>query len=148
MSDKEAALFEKRLGKLVPTNEAADDALRAISNGKIVEVTIKQPRNPRRLRLYWALCNLVCENSDRFESREQVSDHLKIALGHCDTFVTGKGQVGYVPKSISFAKLSEADFVQFFDRAVNAVCKHFLQGSHPKEVHDVLFEMIGGRDAA
>ncbi len=53
------------------------------------------------------------------------------------------GKVAYLPKSISFAKMDQTEFDQFFDRTVELVCKHFLPGVRDEDLRREVLEMVG-----
>jgi hypothetical protein len=121
--------FRKDIGKLVPADDAAQDALSKIKFGAEVQVEIKRPRNPLHHRKFWALANLVANNQEHYETAEQVVAALKAATGHCDWFPMkdGKHMVA-IPKSIAFHKMDQTEFKAFYDRCISVVAEHFLPG--------------------
>lgn len=76
-------LVSKHLGSLRPCDEAGEEALRKIGQGEIVEVEVRQKRNIRFHRLYWALITIVWQNMDgeRYLTTDDLHAAIKIAAG-------------------------------------------------------------------
>lgn len=87
MSARHAVLMRKVLGGLTPAAADAEEALRNCRDREEVLVEIKRARNPRAHRLFWALCNIIHKNTERYRSVEDVGTMFKIATGHCETHV-------------------------------------------------------------
>jgi hypothetical protein len=49
----------------------------------------------------------------------------------------------YIPKSISFAKMSQEEFSAFYNRCCDLIAKHFLPGVTSAELHAEVALMIG-----
>jgi hypothetical protein len=72
---------------------------------------VQRPRSHKNLRRWWALCNLITQNSDTIKGPEQAHDLLKILAGHCTHIVSqSTGEVYQIADSISFGRLSEDEF--------------------------------------
>lgn len=138
-------LARKQFGTLRPIDEAGEDALRKIKNGATIQVEIKQPRNVKFLRLYWALIGLVWDNLDHavYPTPENLSDRLKIALGVCTHFRLKDGTEGYQAGSIAFAKMNEAAFSAFYDRVADKLASEWLPGVTSEELKREVESMIG-----
>lgn len=138
--------FRKNFNSLVPdeaTDPAAAEWLRKVKHGTYV--TIERPKSPRNVqhhRLFFALVNLVFENQEHYETVEHLLTAMKIGLGHCDTLTMKDGGVAYLPKSISFAKMSQEQFNEFYDRAIALVVRHFLPGVTDEEVRRQVEELV------
>lgn len=78
------ALFRKELGRLVPDDRLAEEALAKVAHGDVLNVEWTRPRRPRPHRLFWALCGIVADNTDRYRDAEHVARMFKVATGHCD----------------------------------------------------------------
>lgn len=135
-----ADLFLKRtLSGFAPADEASSDAMKSYKIGDTFRASVVKPRNLRNHRRWWALCNLIYQNSDQYKSVDQVHDHLKILAGHCTQIVSkSTGEVYLVAESISFGKLDEAQFQEVFQRAVIAVTEHIIPGI---DTDDVVYEI-------
>ena len=123
----------KRLGNgLLPIGEDSLELLRRIPFGKEVIVSVKTARNPKQFRLYWAICRIVSENSDHYETPEQVSEALKIGTGRYDRTilrVPGVGEVEQLkPHSIAIESMKQTDFEQYLDAALLLIETEMLPG--------------------
>lgn len=125
-----ADLFLKRtLSGFQAADESTADAIRGYKLGETYRASVVKPRNLKNHRRWWALCNLIYQNSDQYKSAEMVHEHLKILAGHCTPIVSkGTGEVYLIANSISFGSLDEAQFQDVFGRAVLAVSEHILPG--------------------
>lgn len=133
----------KGISSLRPFDHAAEEALSKIKMGSAVSVEIKRPRNIQMHKLYWALIGIVHENQDRYETTEQLHSAIKIAAGHYDLLTMPSGQEYKIPKSISFEKMDQTEFSQFYDRVCDLVAKHFLPGVNVQALKAEVQQMIG-----
>ena len=128
---KSQAYFTTRNGCLVPADDDAVNAVREVEKrGKGALVHIHVPRQIKHHRLYWALLKEVCEAGGWDGSTETLSAWVKIATGHVDQMIGPKGQVVFIPKSISFGAMSQSEFAPFFDAAIKAICERLLSGAN------------------
>lgn len=136
-------LFRKGAKSLIPVDEAADIALSKIGMGDIVRVRgLTRPRNPQHHRLYWALLNMVVENSEMFEDAEQLHFMLKIATGHVREFVNHEGKVFYEPKPTDFASMGQDDFNAYFDKCIRVICTRVIPGMDDQALRAEALEMV------
>lgn len=105
--------------RAVPADERSMEFLQSCKDGIPFIAETHGARNPKQLRLWWALCRLLAEQMDMTE--EKVSDDLKVALGHADTYVTRDGAVYIKPKSIAFESMKQEDFDRLFKAAVDKI---------------------------
>lgn len=139
-----AITMTRTLSGFCPADEKARKILAKIPLLTTVSVEYRQPRNGPMHRRYWALCQMVCDNSDQYGSAEMVSDHLKILAGHCTTVVSkGSGEVYLLPKSISFSSMDQGEFDTFWTRAVKVVTEHILPGVTETEIESEICNLIG-----
>lgn len=141
-------LLKHALGALRPVDAQGEEVLRGIKNGAIVKATIKRPRNVRHHRLYWGLVSILFDNQSRYSTPEELSDVIKVATGHCTVIQTGDGKEIRIPKSISFAKMDQDAFRQFFDRVVDLAVTRIIPGLSRDDLRREVLEMIGERQEA
>lgn len=134
------AFFRRTLSGLVPDDEAAQAALRGVKPGDVVAVEITRPRNLQHHRLYWAMCSKIGSAID--VEPENVSDVLKLKTGHFVTVQTKSGPV-QLPRSISFAKMDQAEFRKFFERCCRVISMEWLPHMSAKQVQAEVLEMMG-----
>lgn len=128
---------------LVPTDDEAWEALRAHKMGAEVMAEPKGARNPKQLRLFWALCTVIAENDEFYDTKEKAKEGILRALGHVNYFVDRDGGVHISTKSIAFEKMSQAEFNGLFKDMINLVCKWI--GTQPKEVEGHVTKMIADK---
>jgi hypothetical protein len=93
-----------------------------VAFGKPVEVQIKQPRNAKFSALFWVLCTRIgdavgCDSED-------IAFILKKRTGHYKEVKTKHG-VEEIPLSISFARMDELAFREFFSRCIHVIETEF-----------------------
>lgn len=93
--------------------------------GEMVELTTLQPRLGWYHRKHFAMEQALFEAQERFEEFESFRTWLKVGSGHVDWFPGPKGGVIPVPRSVSYAKLEQAEMEQFHGAAVD-----FLRTEH------------------
>lgn len=140
--------FRRRGGTLVPASAEAEEALRAMKDGRDCMVTLKVARNVRHHKLLFAALRFVQENTDLFEGRttDVILTALKIATGHVDVFTdTSTGATIMVPKSIAFESLDQTAFSRFFDAAVNIITSRWMPpGTVTEDVRRHIEDMVDG----
>ena len=141
-------LFTKRLGALRPADDAAMEALEKIKAGETVRVEFKRVRNPKQHRMYWALMGLLATYADTKCSPEDVSDWVKVAVGHSYTanYLDGTSQVK--PSSIAFGNLSQDRWDTFFDKVIDFAVTKIMPGTHHEDLRAELNDMIAERPHA
>lgn len=90
--------------------------------GKVFHVSVKQPRNGKHHRLYWVLCSRIADAVGA--DAEDISDLLKVRTGHVRVIKTKRGTEEF-PKSISFAKMDQTAFKEFFDKCIHVIYAEF-----------------------
>jgi len=93
--------------------------------GEMVEIRTHKDRSGPFHRRHMAIESRVFEAQERFEHFEQFRNWLKVGAGFCEWVVGPKGGVIPVPKSLSYAKLEQADMEQ-----VHADMVAFLRTPH------------------
>lgn len=108
-----------------PSDDESREAIKALKIGVPVKCEVRIARDSSRMRYYWGLVGVILDNTDHFASKEEVSDSIKLAIGHVDMVQVYDGEKWHItrtPKSISFAKLTEPEFQDFIKRAEAYAC--------------------------
>jgi len=119
--------FIKNLSSLHPVGDDSEKFLRRLGQGELVLVDAKRPRNLQFHRKFFAMLNLIYDQQDYYKSTDALLAVCKIATDHVDFVATKYGRVA-IPKSISFAEMSEDSFAEFYDRACNWVILEVIPG--------------------
>lgn len=133
---------------LVPADEQAEEEVRKLKPGQATLVEVKRARNERQHRLYWALIGVIFDHQSRYATRQDLSDALKVAVGHYEEVGKRGEHVIVRPKSIAFANMPQADFEQFFERVVAFVCANIIPGTTDNELRAHLEDMVGAGERA
>lgn len=126
-------------GTFAPIFEEDLEVMRKIPVDAEVLVVYKRPRNLKFHKKLLKLLRTVHGMQETYPSVEILLDNVKIAIGHCDTYVTHDGKPFYKPRSIAFDKMTEDEFGVFYSRAIDACLAHFLpKGVTPRELENAI----------
>lgn len=126
----------------IPADSMAEDEFKRVPMGRVAYVEIVTARNPRQHRLLFALLKMLV-NADAFPTIEAALIAVKFATGMVEAIVMSPTETKMIPKSISFANMTQADFVPWFDAALKAVSERWLPGVTSEELKREIEEMLG-----
>lgn len=85
-------------------------------------VRLRQPRNIKHHRKYWALVRAACGASGLWHGNNDLCHlWLKHQTGHVDLIRLADGTEIQIPKSINFASMGQREFSTYYDRAIFAL---------------------------
>lgn len=125
MSEQPPLFFKPVLGSLRPANQAAEDAMKAVSGVVTVKLG-KVTRNQRRRGYYWVLLGVAAQvlqdKTDSPWDAESLHDILKrrLRLG-TPLRNSGGDEIGFKPRSTSDAKMSEPERARWLNRVSQAL---------------------------
>ena len=100
------------------------------------------PRNGAHHRKFFALLQLIAENSETYNTTEKALVGVKLAAGLFDLMAhPATGEIIQVPRSVSFEAMGQEDFEAFYTNAIDAVLQHILPHLD-REKADRLLDMI------
>lgn len=150
---KEIVLAKVAGGVLAPIDPQAAEYIAKLKTGAAVRATVKQQRNPRFHRKFFALLNLafdawepatntykgqvVSKNFDQFRN------DIVCLAGFYEMAVNLKGETRLTAKSISFANMDQAEFDALYNATVDVVLKHILTTYDRAALDDVMDRLIG-----
>lgn len=130
---------------LVPETDSDYEAKRKLKIGASYEITIKEMRNAKFHRLYFALLNCAWEyltDSQReffHNSQEVFRKSVEVSAGHCDKIYSVARREWFdIPKSIAFDKLTESDFSSLYEKVREVLFQVFI----PEEERDNFSEQL------
>lgn len=128
-----------KLQGLVPLYSSDYDEKKKLKLGQEYEIEIKQPRNIKFHKKFFALLNIAFENLpesmvNEYPTIDILRQALIIEAGYCDTIITLSGEVTKKAKSISFANMDNVEFEQLYNSIVNIVLKYILVGVDKEEL--------------
>lgn len=120
-----------RAGGLYPTGRLSADAVAKLS-GKECVCEVSRPRNLAHHRKLWALAAL-CADHSQFTA-EQVVDIFKLRTGLTTQSQLADGTIVQHPGSISFAKMGQDEFEEWYERVLRVVATDILPGVTREDV--------------
>lgn len=141
----------KKLGVLKPYDPEDLEKLHSMREGEVYRVRVSMPRNIKFHKKYFTLINLVFDNLPeqipartpdgepiQIRTRKDLLWHIKMQVGHYEQKVTIGGRITYEAKSISFAKMDEAEFSKFYDDSIDVILKYFLPETNRNELIEII----------
>lgn len=114
-------LVKKRDGSYIPYDDYDHEESKKIPVGEAVKV--KQERNYLHLKKTFAIMNIGFENQDKIEFFEPYRKIMIMKAGYYDEVRDKDGKPYFIPKSISYAAMSQQDFNKFYDALLIAISK-------------------------
>lgn len=103
---------------LVPWDAVAQDDLEELPLGKPVMVSAQVKRSLPHNRLYWACIRSICQTGGFTDGEGILHDVTKMGAG-CFKVIQLSGLTYRVPDSTAFDKMDQADFNEYFRRALS-----------------------------
>lgn len=135
----EGLLIVRSFG-LVPGDPATAELVSRYKAGQPLRVKMTGARNVRQHRLYWSLVQKIASAVGL--PADTVSSVLKIKAGCVDHFTGKDGAVMTWPKSIAFSQMDQAEFAEFFERALEVVLREWLPGMKRAELKREIEAML------
>lgn len=127
---------------LIPDDETGRNYLKGIKAGEPLLVTVKKPRNIKFHRKFFALLNLAFDNQDRYDDFEAFRKEVTMRAGYWQEHIHVTGQSSFTAKSISFSAMDELAFSELYQRAIDAIIKHFMPEADPEELSRAVDEVL------
>lgn len=144
----EAWVTRSPLGHIVPANAQAEEALRAIPEDEWRLAVIRNPRNVKHHRKWFALLNAVYPHQTMWPTFPKFREKIQEALGLGEYHVNGMGQRYFEPDSISFANMDQDAFEDFYQRGVELILTRILPGVDNDDLTREVADILEGKKAA
>lgn len=125
---------------LICATDYDKEQIKTLKRGSVVECTIKESRNIKFLRKYFALINCsweyLTEDQQAFfyNNKESFRKSVEVAAGHCEqVFSRTRGEWLDVPKSIAFDKMTESEFSSLYERVRDVLYRLFIPEVNKQE---------------
>ena len=105
------------LGVLKPVDDDGRSFI-ARKQGKTLRCKVTEPRNFAHRAKFFVMVDIMVDNSTY--SKKQIVNLIKLGIGHVDLCETPSG-IERWPASISFEEMTDIEFNDFYNRAVNWV---------------------------
>lgn len=116
-SDKPVYSFIRKGNSLVPEMDYDLRALDGVANGQRVRLDIREWRNLDRLKAYWSLLHEAVSATGMSVSAEKLHEVIKLDTGLVDLVRLPNGMTVAIPASIALDKMSEPEFIAYFQGA-------------------------------
>lgn len=111
----------RTIGGMKGADERTEDAIKDIGLGEVVRVKFYSSRNIRHHRKFFALLQMVFKNQDKYLSLEGLRFAVTIAAGYAEEIRLDGDKVTLKPVSISFSRMNQHEFNEFYDAALAAI---------------------------
>jgi len=112
-------------GHLQPCYDTDIDSLKKIPLNEPIKISYTKQRNAKFHRKFFALVNLVYMNQEVYNNIDHLRKHLTIAAGFYDITYTLEGVETKEAKSISFSKMDDVQFSEFYSRFIDVIHEYF-----------------------
>ncbi len=148
------SIYVRRQGSLLaPASAEAEEAIRSLPLDTVLRADVVRQRSAEQSNLYWAVCwriaQLMNDMGADDATKDNVSDRIKIATGHCDLVVLSpKAQIATgqryaaMPRSISFHKMDQSEFNAFMDRVTAFTLTELLTHMPTGELRWIIEDML------
>lgn len=140
--------LKRRLGTLSPADRIAENAIADLPDDKWIKAVLTVPRNVEHHRKFFALLQAVFPHQRVYPTLDGLTAAIKCATGHGDTVKLPDGRIVLVPKSISFAKMDQKGFQEFYERAVDLILTRILPNVGREDLDRQVGDILDGRNAA
>jgi len=130
-------------GSLIAATPQDYALMKAWRVGDEIRVNASKPRNQGHHRKAFALINYIFDNQDRYKTVEDLLVEIKLKAGHYKEHLTTKGQIIYVPKSISFSKMDQVEFNVFYDKVIDIALQHFCNSMSEHQLRAYIDNVMG-----
>lgn len=128
-----------------PADDAAVEEFNRVRVGKVAYVEIKAARNPKQHRMLFALLKMLVD-AGCFPTIDAALIAVKFATGMVDSVIidprTGATQL--IPKSVSYANMTQGEFAPWFDAVIREVSQRWLPGVPDDYIRSEIETMISG----
>lgn len=119
---------------LIPLYDEDLDEKKRLRLGQVYEVTVKRPRNLAFHRKFFALINIAWQYQSEirqeklFRNSMDVFRHtVMLNAGICERiWSTSRKEFVDIPKSVSFAKMDEAEFEKCYNACLDVILRYFV----------------------
>ncbi len=123
------------------------EAVKSIPIGESVCAKFIKTRNVMHHRKFFAMLKMVMDNMpesmpDQYQDINLLLDEIKFQLGYFEMHHTLGGKDYYKVKSISFAKMDQVKFEEFYNRAVDVMIKYFLKDLTHEQFEKEVMEFL------
>ena len=99
------------------------ELIKKLKLNTVYQVEIKQPRNYRFLKKFFALINMVYENQETYNNIDDLRHDLIVSAGYYRKTINMQGVEVKRANSVSFSKMNETQFSELYNSVIDVVVK-------------------------
>jgi len=120
-------LFKRTLRGIEPANEECTEALKLWKLGATIKGVFSATKeiNPHR-RYFFGMVQLVLDNSQLFESKQEAEDSIKLSVGYVDQaqeYKDGQWHIRRTPKTVAGKAMNEVEWREFNRNVERLICE-------------------------
>ena len=146
MADKRRDVFVRGVGQdnipcLYPADAMTEEKLAKMKLNTELAVEITRPRNLKFHNKFFGMLAKIHPHVDDklFPTEQALLDSLKILAGWTTRiWLPDRQKWGLIPKSISFAKMTQDEFDEFYNVAVRIISEKILPGMDKKLIDEIV----------
>jgi predicted site-specific integrase-resolvase len=116
----------------LPCYETDKRIYSAVADGGQVMVEVKKSRNLMHHRKFFALLQSLLDNSDRWQTVEEVLTVVLFSIGYAEKVMTLSGKEILTRKSIAFENMDQLEFNELYKKSVDVISEYL--GITPDEL--------------
>jgi len=101
------------------------DKMKRIKVGDFLQCEIKKPRNYMFHKKFFALLNMIFQNQERYNNIDHLRNDITIEAGYYTLRHNLEGKEVYEANSISFSKMNEETFGEYYSKCLDVIVKYF-----------------------
>ena len=101
------------------------EKLKKIKPNEFIECEIRKPRNYKFHRKFFALINMVYQNQEMYNNIDHLRQDITIEAGFYEERINIRGEPLKQAKSISFAKMDNETFEDYYGKCLDVIVKYF-----------------------
>ena len=112
-------------GTFAPADDDSFDTARKFKAGQTYPVKIWIKRNTQFHKKFFALLKEIYQNQDTYTNINDLRVEILLKTGFYDEHITMKGQIIYLPKSMSFENMDNVDFENLYNKTIDIAISDF-----------------------
>ena len=103
----------------MPITQWDAEQLEDYTEGSLFNISATKQRSNPHHNMYWSILRKVCKATDLWPTEQHLHADLKLACGYYNVTISPfTGEVIKTTDSIGFSKMTQKEFSEYFDRAI------------------------------
>ena len=140
-------LTKSAMGHLVPCTDQDREALSHLSADEWHLASFRMPRNVKHHKKWFALLQAVYPHQSMWPTFKKFREKVQEALGLGEYHTDGRGERYFEAESISFSKMDQTEFSDFYERGVELILTRILPNVGRDDLDRQVHDILAGRNA-